>query len=309
MPRPLTSLAPALLAILAAACAGPVASDDPEGSADPATPTGPAPLEVVAFNVRYGAANDGEDRWELREEHVLATIEASAPDLLAVQEALAFQADAIAARLPHHVKVGQHREGGRKNEFSGLFVDGRRLAVEASGDLWLSDTPDVVGSVGWDAALTRNATWAVLADRTTGRRFVAVGTHFDHRGARARLESARLLAATLGRLGREHATPGASPLPGLLLGDLNAGEDSAPLEALRAAGLVDTFRAVHPDATEVGTFNGFRDRRDGAKIDFVLATADWQVLDAAIDRPRRPDAGVERSASDHEPVRATLALP
>ena len=40
-------------------------------------PSARSKREVVAFNVRYGAANDGEDRWELREEHVLATIEAS----------------------------------------------------------------------------------------------------------------------------------------------------------------------------------------------------------------------------------------
>ncbi|MDF1800889.1 MAG: endonuclease/exonuclease/phosphatase family protein [Planctomycetota bacterium] len=263
-------------------------------------------LSVMSFNVRYGTANDGDDRWEEREQHVLDVIAAEAPTLLAVQEALDFQADAIAARMPHFAKVGQHREGGTKNEFSGMFVDTRRLAVEASGDVWLSETPDVVGSVGWDAALTRNATWARLRDLETDRRFVAVSTHFDHRGQVARLESARLLGEVLAEQCRIGAGD-ALPLPGLLLGDLNAAEDSRPLDHLRSTGLADTFRLLNPDATEpdeVGTFTGFRAAPDGRKIDYVLATPEWTVRSARILRPRRDG----RAASDHDPVVALVAL-
>ena len=264
-------------------------------------------LSVMSFNVRYGTANDGEDRWEKREQHVLDVIADEAPTLLAVQEALDFQADTIAARFEHFVKVGQHREGGRKNEFSGMFVDTRQLAVEASGDVWLSETPDVIGSVGWDAALTRNAPWARLRDLETGRRFVAVSTHFDHMGRVARLESARLLGEVLAEQCRLGAGDAAAPLPGLLLGDLNAAEDSKPLAHLRSTGLADTFRLLNPDAVdaaEVGTFTGFRAVPDGRKIDYVLATSEWTTRSARILRPRRDG----RAASDHDPVVALLSL-
>ena len=308
--------------LLAAACA----ETTPEPAPAPTTTATvielPRLLSVASFNVRYGTADDGEDRWELREELVLAEAERLTPGVLAVQEALDFQVDALLERLPRLTKIGQHREGGTRGEFSGLLVDQTVFEVEASGDLWLSETPDEVGSVGWDAALTRSATWVRLADRTTPLRFVAIGTHFDHRGERARLESARLLARELERLCREGAGPDGRPLPGLLLGDLNAGEDSAPLAALGEAGLVDTFRVVHPDAVDVGTFNGFADRSDGAKIDFVLATDGWQVHDAGISRPRGPvetsdvedpsdedDTAVGRCASDHDVPWAVLSQP
>ncbi len=264
----------------------------------------PQLLEVMTFNVRYGAAKDGPDRWTLREGHVLGVIEGEAPAILAVQEALDFQVDAILGRTEHFVKVGQHREGGTKNEFSGMFVNGRLLEVEASGDLWLSETPSVIGSVGWDAALTRNATWARFKSKANGKRFVVISTHFDHRGKEARLESARLLGAELGRRCQEGAGEGQPPLPGLLFGDLNAGENSAPLDALRAAGLVDTFRVAHPDAVEVGTFNAFRDERGGAKIDYILATPEWETTAAEVLRPRHGG----RCASDHDPVKAALLL-
>jgi hypothetical protein len=36
--------------------------------------------------------------------------------------------------------------------------------------------------------------------------------------------------------------------------------------------LADTFRALHPDAREVGTFHGFQGAATGDKIDAVLAS-------------------------------------
>ena len=47
--------------------------------------------------------------------------------------------------------------------------------------------------------------------------------------------------------------------PFLLLGDLNAGEDTVPIEILLGqkgkAQLVDTFREIYPDANDGGTFS------------------------------------------------------
>ncbi|HEV3486111.1 MAG TPA: hypothetical protein VG106_11935, partial [Vicinamibacterales bacterium] len=38
------------------------------------------PLTVMTFNIRYGTAADGEDRWEKRRDLLFATIEAFKPD-------------------------------------------------------------------------------------------------------------------------------------------------------------------------------------------------------------------------------------
>ena len=79
---------------------------------------------------------------------------------------------------------------------------------------WLSPTPGVAGSQGWDAALPRIATWARLRDRQSGRSFVIVNTHFDHMGETARRESARLVVA------RAQGLADGAPLA--VTGDLNA---------------------------------------------------------------------------------------
>lgn len=71
---------------------------------------------------------------------------------------------------------------------------------------------------------------------------------------------------------------------------------------------LDTFRVLFPDASEVGTFSGFKpDQVEGAKIDYVFVTPDIRVVNAEIDRTTSADG--TRVPSDHFPVLATLRLP
>ena len=47
------------------------------------------------------------------------------------------------------------------------IIDGTLLGDwPRTGHFWLSETPEVVGSKGWDAALPRVATWVKLTDKT-----------------------------------------------------------------------------------------------------------------------------------------------
>jgi endonuclease/exonuclease/phosphatase family metal-dependent hydrolase len=260
------------------------------GCASPAPP-----VEVMTFNVRYANPGDGDDTWGLRTELVFGVIRRHAPDIVGLQEALPEQMDELRAAFPAYRFLGQGREGERRGEYSALMVRDERLEVVESGDFWLSPNPDEVGSRGWDAALPRMCTWAVLRDRTGGDAFLAMNTHFDHRGGEARRESALVILERRTR----HAG-----LALVLTGDLNAGEQSPPLDEFRTGGLHDTFRDAHPDAVEVGTFNGFKGTSDGAKIDYVLVDDGWSTLSAAIVRDH--DGG--RYPSDHFPVVATLVL-
>jgi len=255
--------------------------------------TSPEPLEVMTFNVRYANPGDGADAWEHRTELVFDVIRRHDPDLVGLQEVLEVQLDALRAAFPGYRFLGQGREGGTRGEYSALMIRRARLEVVESGDFWLSSSPAEVGSRGWDAALPRMCTWAVLRDRTDGKTFLAVNTHFDHVGRRARTESARTILTWRAR----HAE-----LPLLLTGDLNAGEDSPPLGELRAGGLRDSFRDARPGAAPSGTFNGFTGESGGAKIDYVLVDEGWSTVAAAIVR----DHADGRFPSDHYPVVATL---
>lgn len=266
------------------------------GCAQPArtVPETTTDLVVATFNIRYGAANerDGRDLWRNRRPHVLETIADWQADVIGIQEALHQQVEYLHQHLPRFRFLGQGRDGGTRGEYASILFDPERLELLDHGDFWLSETPDEVASVGWDAALTRMVTWAEFRDRANDCRFRVWNTHFDHRGTVARTRSGELLGARTAD----------SALPDIVLGDLNAGENSPALEALRGAGLRDTFRDRFPEAEGVGTFGAWVGRTDGEKIDYVLTDGGFVTVSAAIDR-RTFDG---RNPSDHFPVVTTL---
>lgn len=286
----LRAAVPGLTAVAALLLAPPAASEDP------------AHLEVMSFNIRYGTADDGENSWPHRREAVIGVIAAHRPHVLGLQEALHFQLAEIAEALPRYRRLGVGRTDGEEaGEYAAILVDGRRLEVLEQDTFWFSDTPGFPGTTSWGNDIPRICTWARLRDRVTGRSFAVYNVHWDHRSQPSRERSAELLAGVVaGRAG--------SGEPVIVTGDFNAGESNPAFRRLLASpepALVDTFRVLHPEAREVGTFNGFEGRADGEKIDAILASAPWEVVAAAIVRTN--DQG--RYPSDHFPVVATLRPP
>lgn len=309
-----------------------------------ATATTGDELRVMTFNIRYGTAGDGPDRWTERREMVYDVIRQHRPDVVGLQEALRFQLDEIRAAVPGYGEIGVAREDGKqKGEYSAILYREDRLKVADSGTFWLSDTPEVVGSTTWGNKLTRICTWARFEDRAGGGVFWMYNSHLDHQSQRSRERSVELLAQRIAA-GREKADG-----PVIVTGDFNAGEDNPAVTylvggALKGSGvkiqgsekpttrpmvgdgprdvegdrlglatrpaldakarLVDTFRALHPDAKEFGTFHGFKGSRTGDKIDYILVSQGVKTLEAEIIHDNRDG----RYPSDHYPVCAILRL-
>ena len=293
MPRLLLVLS----CLLVAACTA-------TGTSLRATSKAEGALVVVTANLRTSSAPDGDNAWPLRKAGALALLRGLSPDVLGVQEALVDQHDAVAAALPGYLAVGGGRDDGRrKGEFSSLFLRQSRFELLDSGQFWLSHTPEVPGSMGWDAAYPRICTWARVRDRRNDRELLVANTHFDHLGVLAREQSAKLIVARL------HAVAGARPPatiapPILLLGDFNSDERSSAYRAILDAGLIDAYRAVHPQvADDELTFHDFKGLAVGRRIDFIFNSTDLRAIDATIERtPIAPG----RFPSDHYFVSARL---
>jgi len=282
------------------------------GAPVPPPPAAPqnAPLSVMSFNIRYGTANDGDNHWTKRREMLFALLRSENADLIGLQEALRWQIDEILAAVPGYGAVGVGRDDGKAaGEASTILFRATRFHVETSGTFWYSDTPEVPGSTGWGNRITRVATWARLVDRD-GRAFSLFNTHLDHESQPSREKSTALL------LERIAARAEASE-PVIVTGDFNAGEANAALHVLVGPGgpaaapaagaaappFIDTFRALHRDATEVGTFSGFKyGATTGEKIDYVLVQPGTTVLSAGIVRTAQDN----RYPSDHFPVVARI---
>lgn len=282
-----------LLSLAAIACFGSACTRPPA-----------APLAVMSFNIRYGTAEDGDDHWQHRADLVTETILAADPDLIGLQEALRFQLDELGAALPAYGEIGVGRDDGREaGEYAAIFYRTDRLHPVAQGTFWLSDTPDVPGSATWGNNITRICTWARFEDMQSGHRFVVYNVHFDHESQPSRVESARLVL--------QRAREAQPPLPAIVLGDFNAGEDNPARTvflgdgAAPSAGLhfLDSYRTVHSRSDQEGTFNGFRGDTSGERIDAILVSPSWQVRSANILHTERNG----RYPSDHFPVTALLA--
>lgn len=280
------------LAAVVAIAAGPTALFVPRQPPD-------AWLRVLSFNVRYDNPADGPNAWPHRAERVAGLIRFHAPDVAGLQEALVHQVNELAERLDGYGWVGVGRDdGAEEGEFSPIFYRVERLRLVEHGTWWLSETPHVPGSRGWDAALPRIATWAVFEDREGGPELLVVNAHFDHRGEAARRESARLVRAKLAER--------AEGRPAILTGDLNAEPGSAPLRVLTGCGpssrclrdaRVVAARRYGPE----GTYYGFAVTGDtGPRIDYVLGTVDLQVVRHA----HLTDSEAGFYPSDHLPVLA-----
>ncbi len=273
------------------------------------------PHRLVSYNIRFGSADDGPDRWELRREKVIETIRDLDADVIGLQEAEAFQVRELLAALTRYAAVGVHRDDGRlAGEGAPILYDRTRYTVGETGTFWLSGTPDVAASNTWGAACNRTCTWARLVDLGSGEAVAVFNTHWDHVSQRAREGSAGLIRGRAMEASRLVTAKGDHAVPVVVMGDLNAAEDNPAFAELLSGGggsggdgwlLVDTYREMHPEGP-AGTFTGFNTESDGGarKIDHVLRGPGLRVLDAGIDR--RKIGG--RYPSDHFPVWADVVV-
>jgi endonuclease/exonuclease/phosphatase family metal-dependent hydrolase len=251
-------------------------------------------VRVMTFNVRFDAPQDAPDHtWDTRREAAAEIVRMHAPDVVGIQEALKHQLRDLQDDLPNYECLGRARELRGGGEFVPLLFLRDRFEVDQWGVFWLSETPDVEGSMGWDADNPRISTWAVLRDRSTSRSFLVINTHLDRWGTLAREASAELLVSRGSRF---------AGVPLIVAGDLNVTEDDPAFQALQAGLLRDSFRDLH-DGTAPSTIHHYGERF-GGKIDFVLCDPNWRVLGAEVvlDKP------FGRWPSDHYPVTADLEL-
>lgn len=265
-------------------------------------------IKIMSFNIRYGTADDRHNSWPERRNFVIETIQNYDPDLFGGQEVLNFQAVFLQELLQEYSFHGIGREDGReKGEFVPIFFRTSRFQLVDAGHFWLSEQPNVPGSVSWDSSMTRMVSWVLLDDLEDDSDIPIyfANTHFDHRGRQARLQSAKLIRRMRDKFDVEY--------PAILTGDFNFTEDSEAYKVLTNADqnsfvydhFIDSYRVIYPRRSpHEATLSRFGNHRDGSRIDFVFHSGHFNTINAFIDHTQ--EAG--RNPSDHYPVTATLRL-
>lgn len=260
-----------------------------------------SPLKVMTFNLRYLNVHDPSPHtWEERRPVVKACIESESPDLIGTQEGVYEQIKAIDADQPDYNWIGLGRSGGSRGEYTAVFYRPDRLEPLEYDYFWLSDTPNVIGSVTWGHKCQRMVTWVRFRDLSNNQQFYFWNTHFDHDSQSAREKAAELVLQRVQAL--------KTPLPVVLVGDFNAAaRRNMSYDILTAPeAFTDTwFSATQRPEEDFATYHGYKSPTpDGAHIDWILTRGPITAQETHIVTFQQNN----QYPSDHFPVAATLQL-
>lgn len=248
---------------------------------------------VVSYNVRHQVLDDGLDAWGRRRDAIFDCIRSARPAVLGLQESTGEQQADIAHALEYEWYGVADEPGSGKHTPIGV---GSRFGLTESQTEWLSPTP-AEQSVGWDAAYPRSLTKVLLEDRKTGRSLGVFNTHFDHKGPKSRIQSARHIRERIASVSADREI--------VVLGDFNCRPGSEPYDILTNGGerqLRDSRAVagtVEGPATTVTDFTALDSDR---RLDHVFTTPGLSV-----EYYRADDYTTGgRYPSDHLPVAARL---
>ncbi|MCR4593070.1 MAG: endonuclease/exonuclease/phosphatase family protein [Bacteroidaceae bacterium] len=254
------------------------------------------------FNIRYMNADDYKIGcgWDQRKERVVQYVTDNQIEICGMQEVTNAQLEYLRKSLKGYGYVGVGRtDGKKKGEAAPVFYRKDRFRALDKGNFWLSETPDVVGSKGWDAAIERVASWVKLKDKKTGLVFMAVNTHLDHVGKVARRESARLIMKKIVEI--------VGSKPAVVTGDFNVTENDEAYKTMIGSDfkMNDAYHMTKNRTGATGTWQSFCQipTEKTEKIDFIFITPNIKVTHTHIEKENK-----ERQISDHNPHYADLEL-
>ena len=253
----------------------------------------PAEITVISYNIRMGIAKDGTNSWEYRYPASAMMISDQKPDIFGLQEAYDFQVKYMDEYCDGYKSVGVGREDGKsKGEHMSIFYNKKKIALLKWGTYWLSETPDKP-SIGWDAACIRTATWALMKDKASGKKFYYVNTHLDHVGPIAKKKGLKLIVDRIKEMN-------AQGYPMILTGDFNTEPHEAEILG-ELDTLMNSARKTAVATDNGDTFNGWG--KGKGVIDHIYWSGFSTCTSFEVIRKPYMD---RKFISDHYPVKACL---
>jgi len=252
-------------------------------------------VRAMSFNVRYRNNNaDWENGWDHRKFAIPAMLDDVQPDVVGTQEITHDQLEYMDRECPTYAHVGLFREGGNTGECPSIFYNTQTTELVEWGGFWLSETPDTC-SIGWDARYKRTAVWARMKMKDSGKEFIFLTTHLDHRGQEARVKGMDLILDRLAEINQRK-------LPVAIVGDLNSMLDNEALARIQKEMKDARSTAVYSDTKY--TFNGFGKSWTGV-IDHIFYKGFRKCTNYKVDTRKYLHINF---ISDHYPIWADFEL-
>ncbi|MDZ7871653.1 MAG: endonuclease/exonuclease/phosphatase family protein [Rheinheimera sp.] len=270
-------------------------------------------FKALSWNIRLDTPNDAKLAWPHRAGKVINQLQQQAPDIIGLQEVMVHQLVRLESALPGYQRIGVGRDDGNNaGEFSPLLIRRDRFVILDSGTFWFHPSWDpealqtgavqtgnedvgsgfighgLIGKPGWDAALPRICSWALLKDKHSGKQLRVLNLHLDHQGAAARRESIKLIAAKIRHWQQSHrqqsSWPQSSSAPVIVMGDFNPAAGDGLLAQIQTS-LPQYQDALTQTNTPQGPNYSFIPWRgneaDAVRLDYMLLRADQFKVPAA----------------------------
>ena len=256
----------------------------------------PAEITVISYNIRMGSAKDGTNSWEYRYPASAMMIDDQKPDIFGLQEAFDYQVKYMDEYCKGYKCVGVGREDGKhKGEHMSIFYNTKTVKLLKWGTYWLSETPEVP-SKGWDAMCMRTATWTLMKDKKSGKKFYYVNTHLDHVGVEARKKGLELIVSRI----KDMNTEG---YPMILTGDFNTKPSNHILDGLNS--MMSSARETAVKTDNGVTYNGWGKKGKSKILDYIYYSGfSACTLFEVITKPYMDRTYI----SDHFPIKAVLVF-
>ena len=198
---------------------------------------------VMSFDL--SGAGSGDNAVANRVKRGLAVIQMYNPDVIGFQAENSVWQEGLAPLRDRYTTVGVSRDSNANGEMNRIYYLKKKYELVDSGQFWLSETPDVVGSSSWNVDCPRICVYAVLKNRLTNEVFAVYNTHLDHVSKESREKGLAILLDKIQAMG----------YPAVLTGTLQENEKDT-IYATTGAKLSDA-KYTAKDSDTGATYHGF----------------------------------------------------
>ncbi len=220
----------------------------------------------MTANIRFENVGDGENNWPYRKDFFSEIVGRENIHLLGTQEGREGQLRELSSLLPQLKLIETHRKWIDERMYPSLFFDPTVFKLKRSGDIWLSETPNIPGTKSFGSMFPRLCTFAELYCLKEEIAFIVINCHLDHIEEETRLNQARVLIDQVTKLNDKN-------LPIILMGDFNSGPDKSVRHEINssALNLFDPWiKLAKSECSSFHKFDGIDPTGRNERIDWIL---------------------------------------
>lgn len=253
-------------------------------------------MKSMTFNVRCEVGSDGVNNWPNRIDAATGMILKHDVSIVGLQEVTDRMHSDIIATLSDYEATGDGRNPDFLGERCTILYKSVELELLESRTFWLSETPDIPGSMDPEEGFPRICTAVVFRRKLDGMRFRVLNVHFAYRSERAKMQNVTTL------IDYYQLVESSMHLPTILMGDFNCNSKDHIHRLLRGSGFRDGFQEL--GVTHEPTFHAFQGGLGLEALDFIYVDCELRFESIQIDRSLING----KFPSDHYPVIAQVSF-